>query len=105
MTTSAVEMTQCWPISPPAGTPESGSHAVQFGYQTKKQKGNRAMARTDLRYQPQHNPCAQCGKPISAPEWIESGPRCTSYLWHCWACDYQFEAVAYFEEEEAALAA
>jgi hypothetical protein len=72
---------------------------------TQKQKGNRAMARIDLRYQPQHNPCAQCGKPIAAPEWIESGPRCTSYLWHCWACDYQFEAVAYFEEEEAALAA
>ena len=59
------------------------------------------MARTDLRCLPQHNPCAQCGEPISAPEWTESGPRCTSYLWHCWACDYQFEAVAYFEEQES----
>jgi Zn finger protein HypA/HybF involved in hydrogenase expression len=79
----------------------SGSHPVQFAFKPKSKKGNRAMARTDLRYLPQHNPCAQCGKPISAPEWTESGPRCTSYLWHCWACDYQFEAVAYFEEQES----
>jgi Zn finger protein HypA/HybF involved in hydrogenase expression len=86
-------------------TLESGSHPVQFAFQPRNKKGNRAMARTDLRYLPQHNPCAQCGKPIATPEWIESGPRCTSYLWHCWACDYQFEAVAYFEEEDAALAA
>ena len=66
------------------------------------------MVRVDLGYLPQENPCAQCGKPIPAPEWIESGPRRISYLWHCWACDYQFEAVAFFDDPEsdsAALAA
>jgi hypothetical protein len=46
----------------------------------------------------------QCGKPTATPEWIENGPRRTSYLWHCWACDYQFEAVAFFEESEALAA-
>ena len=64
------------------------------------------MARVNPAYMPQGNPCAQCGKPIAAPEWIENGPRRTAYLWHCWACDYQFEAVAFFEEPESeALAA
>lgn len=59
------------------------------------------MARTNVGYLPHENPCAQCGKPITAPEWIESGPRRVSYLWHCWACDYQFEAVAFFADSEA----
>jgi hypothetical protein len=59
------------------------------------------MARSSLGYVPKGNPCAQCGKPIAAPEWIESGPHCTWYLWHCWACDYQFEAMAIFEQEES----
>jgi hypothetical protein len=59
------------------------------------------MAKTNLGSLPQGNPCAQCGKPIATPEWIESGPHCTAYLWHCWACDYQFEAVAYFEDSES----
>jgi hypothetical protein len=59
------------------------------------------MARIDLGYLPQGNPCAQCGKLIATPEWIETDRHCTSYLWHCWACDYQFEAVAYFDEEES----
>src|SRR5450759_1652586 len=72
----------------------------------KKQKGRRAMASMNFGYLPQGNPCAQCGKPIATPEWIENGPGRTSYLWHCWACDYQFEAVAFFEEPETeALAA
>jgi hypothetical protein len=57
-----------------------------------------------IRQQSCPNPCAQCGKPIATPEWIENGPRRTSYLWHCWACDYQFEAVAFFEESEALAA-
>jgi hypothetical protein len=47
---------------------------------------------------PRQNPCAQCGKPIAMPEWVESSERRTSYLWHCWACDYRFEATA-FEPE------
>jgi hypothetical protein len=58
------------------------------------------MARADADL-PQENPCAQCGKPIAAPDWIESGPRRVSYLWRCFACDYQFEAVAFFNEPES----
>src|SRR5436309_14098434 len=58
------------------------------------------MARLDLGCLPHGNPCAQCGKPIDSPEWIESGPGRTSYLWHCWACDYQFEAVAFFDDQD-----
>src|SRR3981189_3362385 len=80
---------------------QSGSNPVQFAFKSKSKKGRRAMARSDLGYLPKENPCAQCGKPISAPEWIEQGPRRTSYLWHCWACDYQFEAVAFFEDSES----
>ena len=44
--------------------------------------------------------CAQCGQPIPVPEWIEKEPGRTSYLWHCLACDYRFEAIAYFEDAE-----
>ena len=66
------------------------------------------MARLDLGYLPKQNPCAQCGKPIAAPEWIENGPRRISYLWHCRACHYRFEAVAFYDNSQsdpAALAA
>ena len=56
------------------------------------------LARSDSVDLPRGNPCAQCGRPISMPEWIEDGPQCTAYLWHCHACDYRYEAVAYFEE-------
>jgi hypothetical protein len=31
------------------------------------------------------------------PEWIETGDRRACYLWHCYACDYRFEAVAFFD--------
>ena len=58
------------------------------------------MARIDSGYLPHKNPCAQCGRPIAAPEWIEAGPRSTAYLWHCWACDYRFEAVAFFNDQQ-----
>ncbi len=34
------------------------------------------------------------------PEWIEADRHRVSYLWHCLACDYQFEAVAFFDEPE-----
>ncbi len=64
------------------------------------------MVRVEAVTLPRQNPCAQCGKPIAFPEWVEAGPRRASYLWHCWACDYRFEAVAFFEElQEQALAA
>ena len=61
------------------------------------------MARIDLGlgYLPRGNPCAQCGKPIAAPEWIENGPKRASYLWHCRACGYKFEAVAFFDEPDS----
>jgi ribosomal protein L37AE/L43A len=58
------------------------------------------MVRIDSGYLPQKNPCAQCGKPIAAPEWVESGPRRISYLWNCRACDYRFEAVAFFDDTQ-----
>jgi ribosomal protein L37AE/L43A len=55
---------------------------------------------------PHGNPCAQCGKPIAAPEWVETEPHRASYLWHCQACDYRFEAIAYFaESDQQAIAA
>jgi hypothetical protein len=69
--------------------------------QTKKEKGRKRMAKSDFGYMPRGNPCAQCGKPIAAPEWIESGPRRISYLWYCRACDYRFEAVAFFDESNS----
>jgi hypothetical protein len=85
----------------------SGSKAVRFCLskqkikKTKNQKGRRAMARADFDTSPRKNPCAQCGHPIAAPDWIEAGPRHASYLWHCRACDYRFEAIAVFSEQES----
>jgi hypothetical protein len=80
--------------------------AILSNSQPAKQKGRCTMARMNFGYLPKGNPCAQCGKPIATPEWIENGPRRTSYLWHCFACDYRFEAVAFFEDEDSqALAA
>ena len=55
------------------------------------------MARTGLTNMPRQNPCAQCGKPIALPEWVESSDGRICYLWHCWACDYRFEAIAFFD--------
>jgi hypothetical protein len=58
------------------------------------------MAKMDFDDLPHGNPCAQCGTPITAPEWVETRPRRTSYLWHCHACDYRFEAVAFFSDAQ-----
>jgi hypothetical protein len=82
-----------------AGARVSDSKPVQFAFHSRKAKGSRAMARADLGYLPHKNPCAQCGQPIAAPDWVEAGPRRVSYLWHCRACDYRFEAVAFFDSE------
>jgi hypothetical protein len=71
----------------------------------KKAQGRCAMARLDLGYLPKQNPCAQCGKSIAAPEWIENGPRRISYLWRCRACDYRFEAVAFYDNSQSELEA
>jgi len=71
-----------------------------------RNNGRLAMARIDFGSLPRGNPCAQCGKPIAAPEWVETDPHRTSYLWHCQACDYRFEAIAYFaESDQQAIAA
>ncbi len=59
------------------------------------------MARPDFGYMPRENPCAQCGKPIALPDWIESGPDRVAYLWRCRACGYKFEAIAFFDERNA----
>lgn len=56
------------------------------------------MARPALGNLPRQNPCAQCGTPIAAPDWVESSSGHTSYLWCCRACGYRFEAVAYFAD-------
>ena len=63
------------------------------------------MARIDFGYLPHGNPCAQCGQPIAMPEWAEAGPRRISYLWHCRACDYRFEAVAFYDNSKSDLEA
>jgi hypothetical protein len=59
------------------------------------------MARANLGNLPRGNPCAQCGKPISSPDWIEPGAGRITYLWTCSACDYRFEATAIFDERDA----
>jgi hypothetical protein len=56
------------------------------------------MARLDSGYLPRGNPCAQCGKPIPKPDWVESSAGRTSFLWFCRACNYRFEAIAIYEE-------
>jgi len=55
------------------------------------------MTRPGLRDMPKQNPCAQCGEPIAAPDWVEEQEDRTIYLWRCRACDYRFEAMAFFE--------
>jgi hypothetical protein len=81
--------------------PASPATSLSNSNITKRVKGKRAMARQALGYLPRQNPCAQCGKPIAAPDWVESSPGRTSYLWCCPACDYRFEAVAYFAESKS----
>jgi hypothetical protein len=58
------------------------------------------MARLDSRTLPRGNPCAQCSEPIPSPDWVESSPGRMSYLWHCRACGYRFEAIAIYDEAE-----
>ena len=84
----------------------SDSKSVSFNYKTNQKLGRCAMARLDSGYLPRENPCAQCGQPISRPDWIESNAGRTSFLWYCRACDYRFEAIAIYEEADPdALAA
>ncbi|HLI99591.1 MAG TPA: hypothetical protein VKT76_07740 [Bradyrhizobium sp.] len=60
------------------------------------------MTGIGLRSLPRENPCAQCGRSIAFPEWVESEPDRIFYLWRCLACDYRFESVAYFDCSETA---
>jgi hypothetical protein len=94
-------MTQCAPKI-------VGDRNVRIRQQTcpirdkqKSKQGRHTMARMNFGYLPQENPCAQCGKPIPVPDWIEAGPRRVSYLWQCQACDYRFEAVAFFDDSRS----
>ena len=59
------------------------------------------MASVNIGYIPRQNPCAQCGKPIPFPEWVEPVDGRVSYVWQCRACDYRFEAIAIFEQDES----
>lgn len=45
------------------------------------------------------HPCAQCGKPIASPLWIERERNRVSFLWSCQACDYQFVTIAILKSE------
>jgi hypothetical protein len=79
-----------------------GAHA-QATTTSKKESTNQdvrecVMSRSGLSSLPRQNPCAQCGKPIAMPEWVETNEGRACYLWHCWACDYRFEAIAFFDE-------
>jgi hypothetical protein len=100
-------MTQCRVRNLPNDSLRDPSVSLSNPFQkTNVQKGRCAMARLNFIDSPRRNPCAQCGRPISMPEWIEDGPQRTAYLWHCHACDYRFEAVAYFDDaEEESIAA
>ncbi len=66
------------------------------------------MARFESADLPRGNPCAQCGKPITKPDWVEQDAGRTFYLWRCRACGYRFEAIAIYPEphsEQPPLAA
>jgi rubredoxin len=55
---------------------------------------------------PRNNPCLQCAQPIAFPDWVENGAGRAAYLWQCRACNYRFEAIAFFAEDDTnALAA
>jgi hypothetical protein len=47
--------------------------------------------------------CAQCGEPLSMPEWTEPVDESRlRHLWHCMACNYFFETIASFHTEAEA---
>ena len=58
------------------------------------------MTHFGFRDLPKQNPCAQCGQPIAAPDWVEEQEDRIMYLWRCYACDYRFEAIAFFDHAE-----
>ncbi len=54
------------------------------------------MTLSAIGHSPTQNPCAQCGEPIAEPDWVEPGAGRVTYLWSCPACNYRFEAIAFF---------
>jgi hypothetical protein len=83
----------------------SGSPAVYLLATRNTPKGEAPVTQLGLRDLPKQNPCAQCGQPIAAPDWVEEEEGRTIYLWYCRACDYCFEAIAYEAAEIRSLAA
>src|SRR5665647_3465161 len=71
----------------PKETAPARQQSCPIRFHPAKSKGETRHGQNEFRLFAPRNPCAQCGKPIATPEWIENGPRRTSYLWHCWACD------------------
>jgi ribosomal protein L37AE/L43A len=59
------------------------------------------VTRPDPGYMPRENPCAQCGSAIAVPDWAEAERDRVSYLWQCRVCGYRFEAIAFYDEQEA----
>ena len=47
-------------------------------------------------------PCGQCGENIVAPAWSEYAPAGkVRHLWHCDACNYEFETILLFEVHDS----
>jgi hypothetical protein len=47
-------------------------------------------------------PCAQCSASLIAPVWSEYvAEREVRHLWHCDACEYEFETLVFFRSDEA----
>jgi hypothetical protein len=45
---------------------------------------------------PSNNCCAQCGKLIRDPDWMETSGDRVMFVWRCSACDYEFETIAIY---------
>ncbi|WP_414646214.1 hypothetical protein [Bradyrhizobium sp. 2S1] len=79
------------------GSARSCQRVCPFQSTQKTTFGRCAMVRQDTGYMPRENPCAQCGKPIARPDWVEHSEGRTSFLWNCRACNYRFEAIAIYD--------
>jgi hypothetical protein len=87
----------CSSIQYRAGSVQPTAILSDFASDAKQKNWERCAMAGSVRSLPRENPCAQCGRLIALPEWIETEPGRTFYLWRCMACDYRFEAVAYFD--------
>ena len=74
----------------------------------RRPQGRRAWPEEISAICPVKIPAPNAARRYAAPDWTENGPRRISYLWHCQACDYKFEAVAFYDashSDQQALAA